>query len=558
MSRRGAQWTGWQTWEEWKGAGVVGEKLDYTDDNVITQQALGRTGSKITACRAMDAAVAYSLASYGPPATETVTNDDGTSYPQVVGGITADELVNDYTKRAYLIEQRIVGLGLFRDPDMPSCGHDEVLTDNIKVRRLESVEIKSYDGKHVAIVRVQHNHWNQKCLKLSDVSGYGLSDEDVLHLTSWVRADKIDAVALLERFIRAKWKIPEGAEILYMNNPILSKPSKGECKWVGDNAYHEEIIDGEVVKKKRVCAHHGDALIKGWGLHPNGSTDTYMELYSSDRCNMNWNKNMLQNLPNHIRDSPNWVRWEDVMRSLTQTAPHKEVKKLITKSLNRMMKRNDNVVYKVGLRNNARYSWSDWGWHREISEYIKRTTSMNRKVGDNVKGWVYGTIRERQSYGMSISDFVWRPAEDIDMKMYYYNICWYGKTGNYSWHSAKWHSLFTSEKLELFFSEEEALAKGQAFLDNMVDDKTSVKVKRTSQGIKSGLNYKVFSGSKELNFILKGDIAPEEYLTPQEIKRLAVNAHPSVIKTHRENFEHFTRPVSVKIIKEEEEEEVKA
>ena len=360
MSKRGAQWTGWQTWTQWQGAGVVGEKLDYTDDNVLTQQALGRTGSKITACRAMDAAVAYSLASFGPPATETVTDEDDNTYTQVVGGLTANELVNDYTKRAYLIEQRVVGFGAFRDPDMPSCGHDEVLTDRVKFKRIDSVKNISYDGKHIAHVSVQNSHWNQSYIHTSHASGHGLSDEDVEHLTKGSRADKVDVSALLERYIRARWKIPEDASIMYNNNPFSTTFVKGECKWVGDDAYYEETIEGEVVKKKRECSHHGNALTKGWALHPNGSTNTYMELYQSDRCNWNWNKNMLQNLSDHIRDSPDWVRWEDVMRSFTQTAPHKEVKKLITKSLNRMMKRNDNVVYKVGLRNKARYSWSDW------------------------------------------------------------------------------------------------------------------------------------------------------------------------------------------------------
>ena len=52
---------------------------------------------------------------------------------------------------------------------------------------------------------------------------------------------------------------------------------------------------------------------------------------------------------------------------------------------------------------------------------------------------------------------------------------------------------------------------------------------------------------------MKGNVAPEDYLSPKEILKLAVNAHPTVIKTHREKFEEFSRPVAVKIIKKEKE-----
>ena len=555
MSRRGAQWTGWQTWSQWKGAGVVGEMLDYTDDKVITQQALGRTGSKITACRAMDAAVAYSLASFGPPETEHIVEDEK-AYDVVTGGLSANELVNDYTKRAYLIEQRVIGYGAFRDPDLSSCGHDEVYTNQIKFLKIESV--KQYQSKDKTVVVVQPkigSRWSGNYyMGRDDVIGYGLTEYDMKHLSRKIRVDNVDVPALLERYIRARWEIPEGANIEYQTQPftVQAVNYKGDCKWVGDDAYYEETIEGEVVKKQKTCSHHGNALIKGWALHPNGSADSYMELYQSSSCKENWNKNMLQNLPESIRDSPDWVRWEDVMRSFTQTAPEKEVKKLITKSLNRMLKRNDNVVHKVGLRNNAKFSWSDWGWQEEITQYIKMTTSMNRKIGDNVKGWVYGTIRERTSYDMKISDFVWRPADDIDMNMYYYSIQYYGKVN--SWNSyATWQNIMHSSDLEIFFTKEDAQAKGEALLKSMIDNESSVIVRRTSEGLKTGLNYRVTTTGSHQEFIMKGNVAPEDYLSPKEILKLAVNAHPTVIKTHREKFEEFSRPVAVKIIKKEKE-----
>ena len=77
--------------DTWQELGLIGDTLMFTDDEIVTQQAIGYTKHNNKFNCPMDIAVMYSMLNRGQGATPT-----------------AKELLNDYTRTAYFYEAGIV------------------------------------------------------------------------------------------------------------------------------------------------------------------------------------------------------------------------------------------------------------------------------------------------------------------------------------------------------------------------------------------------------------------------------------------------------------------
>jgi len=528
MSRRGGTWTGWQDGKAWQEAGVIGTMLDFTDDDIITQQTIEHTKSVIGRCRAMDAAVAYELASAGQD-----------------GAVSVNDLITDRTKAAYLIETRRVGYGVFRDPTVESCGHDELSTTRVRFTVVNTAKRIN----DVVFLEVR-NTWGSKLdrHKLENYTSV-LTQEQIDMLAS----DTISSEELIEAYhtyIKAKFGITDDVDFVFSRNPIASANNyNGECAWKGQSVDVVDEETGEITTKNKICSHHDGARITGWAMlqsEPDGTTiEDYKELFLAGRCARRWNQNQLRD---QSVDSSSWVTWESKKRSLIRGVNERELKKLINKSLARMLKRNDNVVSKEGLRSSAVYSWSDWDWLADVTSYIRQTRSKNRKAGDVLNGWEFTAVNKRWSYGMEISDFVWTPSDSSDTKYYTFNIN-YERNASYSWNRLQ--CSIASTTIRIYLSEDEAREAGTKVLAVLNESGIGLRRVYVEGEFEPQHDYTLHTEEGYCSFTMEGSMEPEEYLSPAEITRLALTAAPNVVLQHKPNFREWTTPVYSKVIAKE-------
>ena len=201
MSRARRYYTGQTTWPKWEKAGVVGTKLRFTDDDIITQQTLARTADVMKNCRAMDAAVAYELASVG----------------STTEGVTPEKLLSDYTRSAYIIESsRMIGYGKHSDTEQESCGHDEA--SGVRQYRFKQVTNVQYFEEKNALV-------------ITSATKHGI---DMQHLSSFISPDALadkyidgdfsdDITRLATKAVRADGGYLVDGEVLYDTDSLYSR-----------------------------------------------------------------------------------------------------------------------------------------------------------------------------------------------------------------------------------------------------------------------------------------------------------------------------------------------
>jgi hypothetical protein len=581
------EWTGYATWKQWQDAGVVGDRLDFSDDPIMLKQVVGFTGDVIGKCRAMDAAVSFSLASAGPS-----------------GDLEPEDLLNDYTRGAYIIETRKVGYGVYRDPDAESCGHDEV--NNVRIYQLRSAMRASIINDTIVVELYNSRITNQNIAKILEADPDAFTEEEQTQLLAGADAYLEDEHTGETNKTRLSWRVdadmkpmelymlylrglfpeigplldaPEPMEIVYRNNhPVYSSDvTNGVCAWA--DTYDD--VDGVQVKKN--CSHHDGAMITGWAMMTYESGNGYRELYPSARVHGGWNRNMLKH---RDANSPNWVHWTTARRSLIQSVDDKKVLSLIKKALGRMAKRNDNVISKrykkicntCGTEHrsnvtecceafneegesighsfrrkergkNATWGWNSWAWLAEITEYIRVTRSRNRKAGEEANGWEYYATSTRKSYGMEISEFAWRPANDEDVTSWTFTIGFTGKSKNYSY-GPSWQNALAFSEVLLYPSKEAAKEAAESIFATIFSGDGIVARRKYVEGeIAPKPNYQIKYHQVSSEFVMNGDVVPEDYLCPSELHELALAASPDVVASHMEKFDEWDTNVECKKVK---------
>tara|TARA_R100000808_G_scaffold9858_1_gene26745 strand:+ start:2640 stop:4388 length:1749 start_codon:yes stop_codon:yes gene_type:complete len=564
-------YTGQQIWERWEKAGVVGTKLRFTDDDIVTQQTLARTADVMKNCRAMDAAVAYELGSVGAD-TE---------------GVSPKDLLSDYTRAAYLIEDsRAIGYGMHSDMDAESCGHDEV---NVTVYKFNKAEkIRYFKDADVVVVdvsgsKINETHLNAEVFKdLSDVTKYRLLNgcrRDFMHnMGDTVAKDTDTPMEVYKKYLSAI--CPSVKQ--YLDAGAAVKSSGGQMFFV-DNTL------GQCKKKEgEKCRHHDKVTTTGWAMYVvNGEMQ---ELYTNAPCSSNWNDNMLQQRGERTSGSKvipatgkpcystKWVSWDSQRRSMLRKVDDKKVLSMIRKALGRMSRRNWGIVRKMYLKrcgdcgstvdhlpsatncsacdsenlvnkqrgNNAIYKWKDWGWLANVHAHIQTTRTKNRKAGDVENGWEWYAYETKQSYGMDMSNFAWRPAEENDLVMHTFKV----STRVKSYYGYSTNDVLDFSKVLLFHTKEAAKAAATQIVNGLLKtDGAVVKNRVYTEGeFAPRPNYTVTYTTVSSAFQMKAEIDPEDYMSPKEVNKLFVTAAPSVLENHKDKFMSWSTPVKTKTV----------
>ena len=143
------EWTGWKRWNDFKNAGIVENAVDFSDEDIITDHAVGRTKDAIDMCWPMDAAVAYTLMKVGPDVELSKVN-----------------MVNTFTRSAAVMMTGKVAYGEFPTPGVESCGHDEIIGHIHTLAGLKVVGPHGSSTAEAPVIQLKFDdsYYNQKTM----------------------------------------------------------------------------------------------------------------------------------------------------------------------------------------------------------------------------------------------------------------------------------------------------------------------------------------------------------------------------------------------------------
>lgn len=385
------------TWEE---QGLIGDTLLFTDDEIVTQQAIGYTKQLCDYNCPMDIAVVYSMLNRGQGATPT-----------------ARELLNDHTRTAYYFEAGLVADGWVYEPteELYTC------TPTVDFPQL------SYSGSSYGNLRLA------PALDPAKLAGFIakiLVKKDLALMNSLLDAYNWEG-GHRHTFARAAQGDYKDFFLFKRDGTVNNQPFQDMMK--------AQLNEGETVRASTViaiiqqyvsweidtsdrCGRHADEELhctihkpknfynRAWVFNPNSNH----RLYKNEPVS-SWDNRGTQ-IGKNDTHTMSMVRFSDHKRRLIQEVNDKEVLKLINKSLTRMAKRG--TVRQVSSGRGRMFEWTAWTWLERIRTRILASNAKQRKIGDEVNGWKYTTGRTIESFGMEIHDHDWQPVEDL----HYYTV----------------------------------------------------------------------------------------------------------------------------------------
>ena len=489
------EWKGWQDWNKFKKAGIVENSVDFSEEAIIVDHAVGRTKNAIGKCWPMDAAVAYTLMKGGPDKP-----------------LKWADMVNYHTRAAAVMMTGTVGYGNVPIPETKTCGVDEVsgYTHIIGTPYVNDGEL---------IFKTGYGSGNLDTW-LTD-QGEGDNDATIATLKELYvplrvkdNLQGLDATVLLTDAYFApllaflKERFPDATTLMSASIIKTVNSTKGKCGWAG--------VD------QPTCRHHDSPTEQMWSMRRNGDNGGFRQAWVKGPCGQGdnhhqWSQDSSQMIASEI------VRWTEMSRSMAEKVPELTVIGHIRDSLARMLKRNDNIVSKIGRGKNSLHSWSDWGWLAEMAAHIKNTSSKNRKEGDTENGWAYSKVRSRHSFGHEIADFVWKPVAEV--KDYVV-----GREEPSDWQGS---SIMST----LRFSSKQAVIDFMALISQAHLDAAGHYSNRTHDGLEKEENGKWSVRSIPIPLVMLGSVDPEDYLSPDQVVAMWRQAAPAVLAEHKANFE---------------------
>lgn len=437
-----AERQGYTSWDNLLEAGAVGEDILWSDDEIYRSCTLGELRKTIGTAFPIDLAVAYTLGSVGRDR-----------------GLTVDDMVNDYTRRATVLMSGKVGYGQMPIPEAQSCGHDMVDGVLYHFPRLGSIEPSLLKDRNRLCFTRQGITLKQQLLSAGWKALHGEVPEEVLklttfrvkkshkrHYTSYQTLFSNTFKPLLDYLIGCGFDtLAEKQEDILLH----SETTKGEC------GYTEEDVDESGVPL--VCGYHSPSYEYNWWMIKDrsssiggvrqiwntGKGNTTVSGYHRDQFSgsallvdlfPDWTKNIEKST---IRGE-DVIRFSTVARQLVNNLDDRVVKKEIRKSLNRMKNWSGRELLTYDLNGfpkrgkHTKYSWLNWEWLENVHTMAKYTNSKNRKIGDKVctkcystghtdehgngtcldtcnEGWVYDKYDTYHIHGNEISKYRWLP-----------------------------------------------------------------------------------------------------------------------------------------------------
>ena len=127
--------TGYRKSDVWDALGLIGDTLQFTDDEVTTKVGIGYTRTQVNLRTAMEAALQFTLLSAGPSAE-----------------LSREDMLNDHTRLAYYIEEGIVFTGWYTDEEGTDMA-DWVYRSDMKPRHKNRIA-SSYDYSSIQVSRM--------------------------------------------------------------------------------------------------------------------------------------------------------------------------------------------------------------------------------------------------------------------------------------------------------------------------------------------------------------------------------------------------------------------
>ena len=352
-----------KTWHE---LGLMGDTLSYTDEEILTSQALGYVRHTVGKANPMDIAVLYSIVDKG----------EGVE-------VTAKDLVNDYTRLASLFESGIIIRGKLNKKKV-ACDGTHIKresNDYGRQRRLQYIQ---------SIVRKLDDYEIDYRKYLDVVCGW-----EVEGYSSMSSESQKSRVKEFESFCRTsvKYDWPSYYFSIAKGSSIIGNTRYGEISWTGLCTR----------KTDEVCSIHGGNKVRNaWVMMP------AMNALSSGNYPISWTSDHLHRRV--VLDGS--IEYNKMLaRTYTKHADDKTVLKQINKAVNRMFKRH--VLLQTTFGRGRKFKWYDRVWQKVQAQRMKIMTSNSkkRKLGDEVNGWVYSKGRIEKSFGMEIVSYVWKPKE---------------------------------------------------------------------------------------------------------------------------------------------------
>lgn len=366
--------------ETWYELGLMGDSLSYTDEEILTVQALGYTKHTAGVCNPMDVAVLYSIVNEG----ESVE-------------LTAKDMLNDYTRLAYLFEEgRIIDGylnvegsvecdGFHNQHNLKNYWQSSKLSYNLSIIN-SLVELKRIDliEKHAQVLC----GWNR------DKSGEA-------HAFNHYEAIK----ALANDTADLDWTFHVYIKSRYITNGTISNVSLGDGRWINK---HGICNDTSVDKPCAIHNIHGSTK-RVW-VH----TEYFNILHHG---NFPTSQSSFKPHSSHvIDDTVEYIK--DSNRAYTNIVEDKYILRSINKSLNRMLKRC--VILQTTEGRGRKFKWFDSKWQQVQNQRMKimASNSKKRKLGDVVNGWEYYKMDTTKSFGMEIVTYGWKPQVQLE----YFNV----------------------------------------------------------------------------------------------------------------------------------------
>ena len=469
-----------ETWEE---LGLIGDSLRFTDDDIVTKQAIGYTKELCNVTCPMDIAVVYSMLHEGEGAD-----------------ITSNQLVNAHTRLASLYESGVVADGFAIVEQEKDCdgyysdkhGNSLAPINQTKLAKIPKTlhEDNAPEEMWRALFGYRTHHTYNYYSNIS-------KDEQHKYIDSYYYVTDSE-LELFDMFAKQYPQFVEGTQ--WRKNRMGNRlqilegtPYEGRLKGKG-YCYH---VHNE-------CQTHTPKWEREWVFQESLEPLYHNKVVSS-----------YGSYDTHISaGDTTLLRFSEHQRKLVQEVNDKVVTRLISKSLTRMEKRG--VVKQTSYGRGRTFQWIAWEWLQQIQNRILASNAKQRKLGDKVNGWEYtkGTVTE--SYGMEICDHDWKPVTPI----HYYKV-------RISIPKKHWHYTRVDYEYEempvIFYHENDA----QAYCDHLNNQDLSwnggTKMFKT---IDADFNevYNMLSFEVEQNDIdisVDGTAMIEDYLEPIELyKRL--------------------------------------
>tara|TARA_B100001094_G_scaffold323049_1_gene373295 strand:+ start:928 stop:2487 length:1560 start_codon:yes stop_codon:yes gene_type:complete len=385
-----AKYNRYRSANTWQELGLIGDTLLFTDDDIVTQQAIGYTKDLCKFNCPMDIAVVYSMLNQGEGATPT-----------------AKELLNDYTRLAYYFEAGKIADGWYRPPleqELYSCSSDVIFPrvdyrvnsysnlnhappiDVTKLEGLITAILENKDATTMSYLLDAYNwegHYRQQWWRNEEsiYSEFLMAD----------RTDNADFKALMSNGEDEQVSATKVLELIQQYIPFAMKPNSDWCTRSDDDEHFCETHNPNMTGYER-------QWVFKEGL-PELNENFPVSEYECGKVQM------------HKQECDDTIPFEEHERTLIQEVDDKLVLRLINKSLTRMVKRG--TVEQVTHGRGRMFQWTAWGWLQQIRTHILASNAKQRKLGDVVNGWEYTKGRTRMSYGMEINDHDWKPVEQL-------------------------------------------------------------------------------------------------------------------------------------------------